>query len=486
IAFLEFTENRGEHIPIQIFATDLNKYAIMRSRAGIYSQSIVKDVSPERLRRFFGKTGGGYQIGKQVRGMCVFARHNILTDPPLSRMDMVSSRDLPIPFSPDNQKKAIHTLHFALKPSGFLLLGSSETVGASANLFKLEDEKRNIYSRIPGPSAIKFTFHLGVDPMEKFEMGRKAIQILEESDADSAARREANQAEDVKAGGGPVGDRGAASAKLAEAQLRLKLHATREYLHSVIEQYEAYAEELQSANEELMSSNEELQSVSEELEAAKQELQLRNDQLNRDKEQLRLQTKLIESAVEPIYIWDFDKGVVDWNYGCERLYGYTRAEAVGRNSDELLRTVFPLPPEEFMAQLESKAEWTGELCQTAKDGREVIVESRKTLTETNGRILALVTNRDITDRKRAELNTRFINQLDLDVSQITDADEIIRFTTRKLGEYLGVARCYVSEIDLATGSALIQGNGKGGYKAHRALRASILSVISSRRSCRRR
>src|SRR5215510_8442210 len=234
IAFLEFAENRGEHIPIQIFATDLNKYAIMRARAGIYSQSIVKDVSPERLRRFFGKTGGGYQIGKQVRGMCVFARHNILTDPPLSRMDMVSTRDLPIPFSPVNQKQAVHTLHFSLKPSGFLLLGSSETVGASANLFKLEDEKRNIYSRIPGPSAIKFMFHLGVDPMEKFEMGRKAIQILEESDADSAARREANQAEDVKAGGGPVGDRGAASAKLAEAQLRLKLHATREYLHSVI------------------------------------------------------------------------------------------------------------------------------------------------------------------------------------------------------------------------------------------------------------
>src|SRR5215510_6688415 len=94
IAFLEFTENRDEHIPIQIFATDPSNDAIMFAREGLYSQSIVNDVSPERLRRLFVKTHSGYRISKQVRVLCVFARHNILIDTPFSRMDMVGCGDL--------------------------------------------------------------------------------------------------------------------------------------------------------------------------------------------------------------------------------------------------------------------------------------------------------------------------------------------------------------------------------------------------------
>jgi PAS domain S-box-containing protein len=446
VAFLEFTEDRGEHIPIQIFATDLNNDAIARARAGLYSQSIVNAVSPERLRRFFVSVGGGYQIIKQVRGMCVFARHNILTDPPFSRIDMALCRDLLFRLTPDMQKKVIHTLHYSLKPSGFLLPGPSETVGAFANLFKLEDEKRKIYSRIPGPFYVRqFRFLPGADPMEKIEVVRRAIQILEKADVDFAEQREADKAEAAKAGRGRGANRRAASAKLSGAQLRRELQDTREYLRSVIELHEAYAEELQSANEELQFSNEELQCVSEELETAKQEVQLRNYQLKEDKEKLRLQTSLIESSIEPIYIWDYDKDIIEWNHGCEQLYGYTRAEAVGRNSHELLRTVYPLPLEVFNARLAARGHWTGELRQTTKDGREVIVESRKTLTETNERRLVLVTNRDITERKRAELNTQFINQLDLAISRLADADEIIQLTTSKLGQYLSVARCRVGE-----------------------------------------
>jgi PAS domain S-box-containing protein len=457
IAFLEFTETRDEHIPIQIFATDLNNEAIVSARAGLYSQSIVDDVSPERLRRFFVNTLHGYQISKKVRGMCVFARHNILTNPPFSRMDMICCRDLLIRLSPDIRMRAIHTLHHSLKPSGFLLPGSSETVGADANLFKLEDEERKIYSRLPGPSRMKFTSLPGAGPTEKVEVGRGAIQILEEADA----QQENDLAEAVTAGRDRGANRGRMSANLSEARLRRKSEATREYLQSVIEQHEAYAEELQTANEELQSSNEELQCISEELETAKQELQLRNEQLKQDKEKLRLQTRLIELSVEPIYICDFDKDIIEWNQGCELLYGYTRAEAVGRNNHELLRTVYPLPLEEFNALLAAQGEWTGELRQTTKDGREVIVESRKTLTEANGLRLVLVTNRDITEKKRVELNTQFINQFDLELSQIIDADEIIRSATGKLGEYLDVARCYVSEIDPAKGLAVVRENWEG-------------------------
>jgi two-component system CheB/CheR fusion protein len=313
IAFLEFTGNRVEHIPIKIFATDLSKDAIVFAREGLYSQSAVNDVSPERLRRFFVKTLRGYRISKQVRGLCVFARHNILTDPPFSRMDMVRCGDLLIRLTPAMQKMAIHTLHYSLKPSGLLLSGSSEAVGEFTNLFKLEDDERDTYSRIHGPSYMLHRLLPGADSREKVGASRRAIQALEEADIDAAAHEDSGRARGAKAGKGRESNRGLITAKLSEAQLRRKLHATREHLRSVIEQHEAYAEELQSANEELQSSNEELHCVSEDLETAKQELQLRNEQLKQDKEKLRLQTSLIESSVEPIYIWDFDKDIVEWN-----------------------------------------------------------------------------------------------------------------------------------------------------------------------------
>src|SRR5262249_21058961 len=121
IAFLEFAETRDKHIPIQIFATDLNNDAIAQARAGYYTQKIVNDVSSERLRRFFDKTLSGYKISKSVREMCVFARHNALTDPPFSNMDMVSCRDLLIRLDAGMRKRAIYTLQYSLKPSGFLL-----------------------------------------------------------------------------------------------------------------------------------------------------------------------------------------------------------------------------------------------------------------------------------------------------------------------------------------------------------------------------
>ncbi len=134
IAFLEFAGTRGEHIPLQVFATDINEKAIARARAGFYSQSMVNDVSPERLRRFFAKADGGYQISKPVRDMCVFAQQNVLTDPPFSRIDLVSCRNLLIYLDAVLQKKAIPALHYSLKPTGFLLLGTSETVGSFRRL----------------------------------------------------------------------------------------------------------------------------------------------------------------------------------------------------------------------------------------------------------------------------------------------------------------------------------------------------------------
>src|SRR5262249_40541514 len=135
--------------PVQVFATDLNEQGIDKARTGIYTKNIIQDVSNERLRRFFVEVEGGYQISKTVRDMCVFARQNVLADPPFSRMDMISCRNLLIYMEPVLQRKLIPLFHYALRSNGALVLGSSETVGTFSDLFDVIDNKQKIYVRRP-------------------------------------------------------------------------------------------------------------------------------------------------------------------------------------------------------------------------------------------------------------------------------------------------------------------------------------------------
>jgi two-component system, chemotaxis family, CheB/CheR fusion protein len=147
MAFLEFSSRSGKPIPLQIFATDLNETLLERARLGLFTKGQVQAVSPERLRRFFVEEEGGYRISKPIREMCVFARHDITGDPPFSRMDLVSCRNLLIYLESALQKKLIPLFHYALKPSGFLLLGQSETVGGYNNLFTIADKAHKLYVR---------------------------------------------------------------------------------------------------------------------------------------------------------------------------------------------------------------------------------------------------------------------------------------------------------------------------------------------------
>ncbi len=118
-------------------------------------------------------------------------------------------------------------------------------------------------------------------------------------------------------------------------------------------------------------------------------------------EQLRQQSHLIELSYEPIFTWDLDGGILSWNAGCERLYGYGREEAIGHSSHELLRTQHPVPLEAIHQELLAQGSWSGELRQTTKDGREVTIETRHQLMESDGRRVVLETNHDITARKQA-------------------------------------------------------------------------------------
>ena len=159
IALLEFLGHRSADIPIQLFGTDLSQESIGKARAGVYPESIAADVSPERLRRFFAKVEVGYRINKTIRDMCVFARQNFLQDPPFSRIDVISCRNVLIYLGPVLQKRIMPIFHYALKPRGFLMLGGAEgIIGTGSDLFELMDRKHKIYCRKSTPSGLHFDF----------------------------------------------------------------------------------------------------------------------------------------------------------------------------------------------------------------------------------------------------------------------------------------------------------------------------------------
>ncbi len=142
---------------IQVFATDIDPQAIEFARAGIYPASIAADVTEQRLNRFFthDPQRGTYRIQKHIRDLLIFSEQDVIKDPPFSRLDLVSCRNLLIYLNTDLQKKLIPLFHYALVPSGCLFLGTSETVGDSARLFNVVDRKWKIFTRLPDESGAR-------------------------------------------------------------------------------------------------------------------------------------------------------------------------------------------------------------------------------------------------------------------------------------------------------------------------------------------
>jgi two-component system CheB/CheR fusion protein len=158
MTLLEFLGDRAPSFQVQIFGTDLNEKGIQKARAGIYRDSIAEEISPERMARFFVKVEGGYRVNKAVRDMCVFARQNLANDPPFSQMNLVACRNLLIYIQPVLQKKIIPILHYALRPSGFMVLGSSESVSSFPELFSTVDKKHKIYAKKNVTSRVHYDF----------------------------------------------------------------------------------------------------------------------------------------------------------------------------------------------------------------------------------------------------------------------------------------------------------------------------------------
>ncbi len=155
IAFCEMQDTlqpSGRHT-LQIFATDLDPDAIEQARQGVYPASIAADVSEERLKRFFvdNDGGSGYRVSKEIREMVMFAPHNVIMDPPFTKLDVLTCRNLLIYLSPELQKKLLPLFHYSLKPDGILMLGSAESIGSFTELFVPIESKARLYRRSISP-----------------------------------------------------------------------------------------------------------------------------------------------------------------------------------------------------------------------------------------------------------------------------------------------------------------------------------------------
>lgn len=147
ILFSEALEKNKKHLKVLIFATDIDKEAIKFARTGIYPESIAANVNPEQLSKYFTPNEHGYQVKRETREMVVFAHHNVIKDPPFSKMDLITCRNLLIYMNSDLQKKIIPIFHYSLNGDGILVLGTSESLGDYSNLFSVFDNKIKIYKK---------------------------------------------------------------------------------------------------------------------------------------------------------------------------------------------------------------------------------------------------------------------------------------------------------------------------------------------------
>jgi two-component system CheB/CheR fusion protein len=152
---LEELGEQADRTSIQIFGTDIQEDAVERARAGIYTEAAVAGVSPARLKRFFVEAGHTYRIQKFVRDLCVFARHDLAKDPPFSRLDLISCRNVLIYMGTELQKRILSVFQYALKPGGFLFLGNSESISDYSDAFTAADYKHRIFLRKPAASAFR-------------------------------------------------------------------------------------------------------------------------------------------------------------------------------------------------------------------------------------------------------------------------------------------------------------------------------------------
>jgi two-component system, chemotaxis family, CheB/CheR fusion protein len=283
---------------VQVFATDVDESAVAIARLGRYPSTLLAGLSPERLLRFFHASQTGYTIAKEVRELCTFSPHSIVRDPPLSRMNLISCRNVLIYLDQEQQAAIIPSFHYALAPGGVLLLGRSESVARHDRFFRPLDKASRIYLRRDEPDSDvalprwETTTKPPLLRQSNYSRKRQSNRTSAPSIAEHTSHYETKSQVDagsfesnaqgplkklrpafhhvLRAAGPILGDYDA---------LKKEPISARQQLQKLSEEHQNAVEELHSTNEELHSVNEELQSTNEELETSKEEIQSINEEL---------------------------------------------------------------------------------------------------------------------------------------------------------------------------------------------------------------
>jgi PAS domain S-box-containing protein len=286
-------ESAGKKSDVQVFATDINEKSLTFAREGKFPSSVTADIPAEYLKTYFTCTEDGMhlRINKYVRDHVVFAKQNLLTDPPFSKLDLLICRNLLIYLEPESQDKSISIFHYTLKENGHLFLGNAESVGRRKELFKsIGDKNSRLYQRTTQTKPVQYAFPAAI-----------AAKLTTSADVNNPAANSAgNMAEfahetllSLYAPAAVEADRAAIR------QLERELSTTRDELQTNVEELRSANEELQSSNEEMQASNEEMQASNEEMQASNEELETSREELQSLNEELvtvntQLQVKIEE------------------------------------------------------------------------------------------------------------------------------------------------------------------------------------------------
>ncbi len=307
---------------VQLFATDIDEPAIATARAGRYPSTLLDGLSPERRRRFFNQVDGASIVTKEIRDLCTFSAHSLVRDPPFSRMNMISCRNLLIYLDTAMQGSIIPAFHYSLARSGILLLGSSESTARHEDLFTPLNQAARVFVRRDVRT-----------PRTAFAHGSRLTERAAETLRSATSGRGAAPAGggheparwdgrgDTRRPGAPrrLTVRGLArragielldglhaartwlpAGAVESERQRRELHRTQRELQSMTEEHGTALEELRSANEELHSVNEELQSTNEELETSKEEIQSVNEELHTVNAQLSEKVDELDRAASDL------------------------------------------------------------------------------------------------------------------------------------------------------------------------------------------
>jgi PAS domain S-box-containing protein len=335
LVLLEFLASVNAHVPLQLFGTDASPRTIANARKGRFWMEAMANVNERRRLSFFTYSNGTYEIAKRVRELCILAQHDMLRDPPLLHMDLISTRNTLNYLDEALREQVLAGLQYALKPRGFLLMGQSQAKPATIGLSEL-DARHGIFVRTDAPRRSRYFPYLPHSPSTLVQ--------------DLSARVTTPRDESAR---GTETDSGAPLENLSHAALHVELANTRLSLRSVIEQLEQSNEELRVVNEQLTMSNEQLQRANEELLSAKEELLASNRELTMLNQEMaarnasanRLSDDLanvLNSSEIPIVILARNARIRRFTPAAAALFGLTTSDvgrSIGAMKGALLRRI---------------------------------------------------------------------------------------------------------------------------------------------------